>query len=89
MRIVVLIERLILDGLAPGDLDAAQIQAAVEAELARLLIMGGINPDLASGGARAGLSGGGIGEAHPTPQTLGAQIAGAVYHSIGSSEGAQ
>lgn len=84
MKINLHIDRLILDGI---DLDAAQrpvLQAAVEAELGRLLAEGGVGADLAGGGAvpsvrAAGFEMGGEGN----PRQLGAQIARSVYGGIG------
>jgi len=77
------IERLVLDGI---DLDHAQrpvLQAAVEAELGRLIAAGGVGA-LAAGGAvpavRAdGFQMGGDGN----PSQLGRQIAESVYGGIG------
>jgi hypothetical protein len=84
MKIQVDIERLVLDGI---DIPAGQrplLQAAVEAELARLLTTGGLNPALLSGGATPSLranvmqwSGG------SNPAQLGRQIAQTVYRGIG------
>lgn len=87
MRVVVHIERLILDGLAPADLDAAQLGIAIEAELGRLLAEGGVSPELMGGGALATLRGGAIDGAARGAGALGAQIAGAVYSGIGNREG--
>lgn len=84
MNINLHIERLVLDGIS---LDAGQrplLQAAVEAELARLLSSGGLAPALQTGGARQRLTapsmqltGGG------SPDTFGRQIARSVYGGIG------
>jgi hypothetical protein len=77
------IDRLVLEGI---DLEPAQrplLQAALEAELGRLIAEGGVG-GLAAGGAvpaiKAGgfeMSGGG------NPAQLGRQIAGVVYGGIG------
>ncbi len=83
MNINLHIERLVLEGI---DLDPAQrpiLQAAVEAELSRLLAEGGVG-SLAAGGAvpsvkAEGFQMGGDGN----PSALGRQIAGAVYGGIG------
>jgi len=78
------IERLVLEGI---DLDHTQrpvLQAAVEAELGRLLSEGGVNGDLAGGGAVPAVRAGGFemnGEGNPGQ--LGRQIAGTVYGGIG------
>lgn len=78
------IERLILDGLPIERAQGSQVQAAVEAELARLLAENGLESSLAVGGAvpqvRAGamqLSAGG------SPADMGTQIARSVYGGLG------
>jgi hypothetical protein len=77
------IDRLVLEGI---ELDAAQrpvLQAAVEAELGRLLAQGGLG-SLAAGGAVPSVRAGGFemsGEGNSAQ--LGKQIAGAVYGGIG------
>jgi hypothetical protein len=83
VRIDLHIDRLVLDGI---DLDHAQrplLQAAVEAELGRLLAEGGLGA-LAAGGAVPSVKAGGFemsGEG--SPAQLGKQIAGSVYGGIG------
>jgi hypothetical protein len=77
------IDRLVLEGI---DLEPAQrplLQAALEAELGRLIAEGGVG-GLAAGGAVPAIKAGGIemsGEGNPAQ--LGRQIAGAVYGGIG------
>lgn len=82
------IERLILDGLDLRPGDRAQLQAAVETELARLLGEGALAPGLMEGGAVPALRGGplqmpGKGGA----AGLGEGIAQAVFSGIGGSGG--
>lgn len=88
MNIELHIERLILDGLTVEPGQRAEVQAAVEAELTRLLATGELNPELLSGGAVRSL---GAGEIQVTNQTsaaqLGNHIAQAVHSGIGT-EGA-
>lgn len=84
MNVSLHIERLILDGVEGGTLDERGLQAAVTAELTRLLTEGGLHPDLTGGGARASVRGG----AFQTPagggaDPLGQHIARAVYGGIG------
>ena len=86
MDIKIDIERLILEGISLAAGQRAQLQAAVETELARLLAAGGVSPDLRSGGAVPSL------RANPfrlsgdsSPSHLGKQIARAVYGGIGES----
>jgi hypothetical protein len=84
MNVNLHIERLILEGI---DLDPAErplLQAALEAELGRLLTEGGVGTDLAGGGAVPSVRAGGFemsGERDPV--RLGQQIAGSVYGGIG------
>jgi hypothetical protein len=80
----VYIERVVLDGLPLASLDGPLVQAAVEAELTRLLDEGGLEPRLTSGQAtpsmpRAAFSG----PADTKPASLGIQIAQAIYRRIG------
>ena len=87
MNLSIHIERLVLDGvnIMPGQREL--LQAALEAELARLLATDGLSPDLASGGARPSLQAGSIQPASDgNPARLGQQIAQAVYSAIGAPE---
>lgn len=83
MNVNLRIERLVLDGI---DLEPAHrplLQAALEAELGRLIAEGGVG-GLAAGGAVPALKAGGFemsGDGNPSQ--LGRQIAGAVYGGIG------
>ncbi len=84
MNINLHIERLVLDGIELERGQESLLQAAVEAELSRMLSADGLSTHLTSGGAmprlQAGdirLSGGG------NSQQLGQQIARAVYGGIG------
>jgi|CXWL01.1.fsa_nt_gi hypothetical protein len=79
------IERLVLDGLniAPGL--RGVLQAAVEAELARLLATGGFSAELRSSITLPSLHAGGFQLSQDNdPSHLGAKIAGAVYGRIGN-----
>jgi hypothetical protein len=85
MNINVHIERLILDGVTVASSQRQLLQAAVEAELGRLLTTKGLAPSLESGGAIPRVSGGSIQLApENNPMQLGQQIAQAVYQGIGS-----
>jgi len=91
MNIQLHIERLILDGVALQNGQGAQLQAAVEAELARLLLAGGLNAELRAGGALPWLRGGdiqltgdGSRASDSMPAQLGQQIAQAVHRGIGA-----
>jgi hypothetical protein len=84
VNISVHIERLILDGirLSPGQ--GARVKAAVEAELSRLLISGGLASGLQSGGALPSVRADSIQvSAEGNPSRLGKQIARSVYRGIG------
>jgi hypothetical protein len=84
MNITIHIERLILDGLPVATHQGPLVQAAVEAELTRLLASGGLSDTLQSGGALYNLRTAGIHLANDgSPVRLGEQIAGAVYGGIG------
>lgn len=84
MNVNLHLERLILDGLDLPQRQRPQLQAAVEAELARLLAANGLPPAWRSGGAVPSVPGGTIqltANRHPTH--LGRQIAQAVYGGFG------
>jgi hypothetical protein len=84
MHITVRIERLILEGLpiVPGQ--ASLVQAAVEAELGRLLAAGALDSHLLAGGALPALAADAIQlSGAGDPAALGTQIAHAVYGGIG------
>jgi hypothetical protein len=84
MKINLHIERLILDGLPVERRQGAAIQTAVESELARLLLAGGLNSELLSGGALPSLRASAIQLTNETGAPhLGAQIAESVYGGIG------
>jgi hypothetical protein len=78
------IENLVLEGLPIERRRAAQVRAAVEAELARLLAEGGISAELQSGGALPSAPARAIAvDSKPDPAGLGRQIAQSVYSGIG------
>lgn len=84
MRINLHIERLVLDGL-PEMGRPAHVQAAVQAELARLLTAGGLKSDLLAGGATPSIGAPAIQLTHDTnANQFGAALAGAVYSGIGA-----
>jgi hypothetical protein len=84
MNINIHIERLILDGLPIAHNQGPLVQAAVEAELAQLLAADGLGPSLQAGGALYRIPAGSIQLASDgNPNTLGQQIARAVYGGIG------
>jgi hypothetical protein len=86
MNINIHIERLVLDGLPISHSQRPLVQAAVEAELARLLAADGLAPNLQAGSVLPYVPGGSIQLASDgNPKRLGQQIAQAVYGGIGGS----
>ncbi len=84
MHINLHIERLVLDGIPLGPGERPLLQAAVETELTRLLISGGLSDALQSSGALYNVRAAGIQPANDgSPTRLGERIAGAVYGGIG------
>jgi hypothetical protein len=83
MNINLHIERLVLNGVdtAPGQRDL--LRAAVEAELTRLLMEGGLAPQLTGGGAVRGIVSPALNLSRTSTATeLGRQIAGSVYAGV-------
>jgi hypothetical protein len=83
MNIHLRIEQLILEGLdfPPGQQHL--LQASVEAELTRLLTVGGLSPSLTQGIALPRLPTSGIQLTSNNPTESGQQIAQSVYGGIG------
>jgi hypothetical protein len=77
------IERLVLEGLPVERRHGPQVQAAVEAELSRLMSEGGLSPELASGGAVPSVQADRINSVGKNPTQIGRQIAKAVYGGMG------
>ncbi len=86
MKIDVYIDRLLLEGLPITSAQGAQVQAAVEKELARMLAAGGLSEHLRKGGATRAVRAGGVRFSKAQePATLGQSIARAVHQGIGNS----
>lgn len=84
MNINLHIERLILDGLPLAHAQGPLVQAAVEAELSRLLSAGGLHSSLQSGIAVPSVRADAVSlNTGSNPQQIGQQIARAVYGGIG------
>ena len=84
MNINLHIERLVLDGLPITHSQGPLVQAAVEAELARLIATDGLQVGLLEGGARPYAAANAIELASDmTPARLGQQIARSVYGGLG------
>jgi hypothetical protein len=78
------IDRLVLDGIAVEPSQRPILQAALEAELGRLLAEGGVGESWAAGGAVPSLKADGFQmNSERNPAQLGRQIAGAVYGGLG------
>lgn len=83
MTITLHIERLVLEGIALDRAQSAQLRAAVEAELTRLLTSDGLSGALAQGGAVPDVPAAPIQlAADGDPGALGQQIARSVYSGI-------
>lgn len=84
MKIVLHIERLILDGLPLERRHGREAQAAVAQELTRLLRTHGLGPEWRAGGAAARVTAPGFQWAKETPpRLLGRQIAQSIHGGIG------
>jgi hypothetical protein len=83
MNVNIYIERLILDGVDVPYAQRPALQAALEAELARLIGEGGLTPGLAMGGSFPRVPGGMTLDGGGDPSALGQQIAQSVYGGIG------
>ena len=86
MNIHLHIERLVLDGLPIERNQATHVQAAVEAELTRLLGENGLAAGLQAGGAIPGIYANGIQLGDNNPTHMGNQIAQSVYSGIGNTK---
>ena len=83
MNVTIRIDRLVLEGLDVPFAARPAVQAAVEQELARLVMAGGgLGSALAGGTALPSLQAPGI-SAAGTPAQLGGAIAGAVWSGMG------
>jgi len=84
MNIELHIERLILDGLPVERSQRPHLQAAVEAELTRLLAENGLAAELQTGGAVPSVRADAMQfKSGNTPMQWGQQIARSVYSGIG------
>ena len=86
MRIEVHIERLVLEGLPVTPGERPRVRAAVEAELARLLSTGGLNREIATGGAVPRIDAPQINlAARAQPDAIGRAVARSVHSGIRGS----
>lgn len=84
MNVNLHIERLILDGVEVAPNQRHLLRAAVEAELGRLINLGGVGGEIGGGGTVPTVAGRSIQlQGNNGPGELGRQIAGAVYGGIG------
>lgn len=78
------IERLVLEGVEVSPGDSPQLRAAVQSELARLVAVRGLAPEVRGGGALASVRGGPVSlEQADTATKLGRQVASAIHEGIG------
>jgi hypothetical protein len=84
MNVSVHIEQLILDGVPVAHRLRPQLQAALEAELVRLIAADGLSIDMHMSGVLARVSGGEIQIENDDPELLGKRIALAVYGGLGN-----
>ena len=87
MDIEIAIERIVLEGIVLSRGQHLALRSAIEAELGRLLVEGGLSASLVGDGFVPRLAGGEIhlpqGSGPADPVQLGAQIAQAVYGGLG------
>jgi hypothetical protein len=84
MNLTVNIDSVVLEGVAFGYRDRMRLHAALQTELAQLLAADGLAASLVTGGTRTAMPGGLIAAgSEADPETLGKQIAQAVYQGIG------
>ncbi len=87
MNLNIHIERLVLDGLPIERNQGPVVQAAVEAELSRLLSENGLAADLQTGSALPSINASGIQLASGnSPAHMGRQIAQSIYSGIGNTQ---
>jgi len=90
MNINLHIENLVLDGLAVDHTHLPELQVSLQNELGRLLTNNDLAADFQVQGKWDRLQGGSIRLAPGnTPSHMGRQIAGAIYHGIGTVSGEQ
>jgi hypothetical protein len=83
MKINLYIERLVLEGLPLQRVHASHVQAAVQQEMARLLSLNGIAPELQAGVAMPHAQGSNMQFANEaSPRQLGTQIAQSVHEGL-------
>lgn len=82
MNVKLHIERLVIDGVALAPGGGRKLQAAVEAELTRLLTRDGIGRAYRSGGATPKLRAGAIAAVSTNPSQFGIEIARAVHSGL-------
>jgi len=85
MSIHLHIEHLVLDGFAVDAAQGPAVQAAVQAEVSRLLAEHGLGDGFRQGGATEYVRGPDFrAPAAPGPGPLGREIGGAIHRSLGS-----
>ncbi len=82
MNVKLHIDRLVIDGVALAPGGSARLQAAVEAELTRLIARDGIGREYRIGGATPALRAGSIASNASNPARFGIEIARAVHGGL-------
>ncbi len=78
------VERLVLEDLDLRPGEAPRLRAALQAELTRLLAVGGLDPALMAGGAQPTRASAALDtEVGATPDALGADLARSIYAGLG------
>ncbi len=84
MKIIVHIDRLVLDGLELGPGQPARLRAALERELVRLMRAPGAPVPVAGASPRFSATAPALRGGEP-PEAVGANIAGALHRALGST----
>jgi hypothetical protein len=82
MKVVIQIDRLVLEGISANAAERARIRTSVENELARLIGEQGAGDGLRSGGAVPSMPAPAFGYRRESPRGTGEQIARSVYASL-------
>lgn len=86
-QIHVHIDRLVLEGVAPDELDPQSLSADVSTSLEQLLARDGLGERMAAGGSWSSGQSGDL-DGAGRPRDLGPRIAGAIHDGLRGREGA-
>jgi len=83
VRIVLHVDRVLVEGIPVGPGDGEAIGDALRSELSELLVRGGLGAEVLAGGAAPLVRGGTVGFGlRPDPRALGRGIARSVYEGL-------